>query len=159
MAGAFQFMGRFLGGLVRVGPLADGEILIGDTGKLPAPKAISGDATLAKTGALTIGNGKITAPMLAADALALIPKVFAANVNADGTVASGGAGLTVTKTGTGAYDVAVNSLAGAGAVVGSVTPADLTTNYRITPGAGKVTVNTDLAGAADKAFSVIVFAV
>jgi hypothetical protein len=54
MAGAFQFMGRFLGRLTKIGPLADGQVLIGDTGSTPKVKTISGDATLAKTGVLTI---------------------------------------------------------------------------------------------------------
>lgn len=61
MASAFQFLGRFRGALVRIGVLTDGQVLIGDTGAVPKAKAISGDATLAKTGALTIAAGALAA--------------------------------------------------------------------------------------------------
>lgn len=58
---AASIVARVKGYLVALGVMTDGQLLIGDTGDKPAPKTISGDATLAKTGVLTIAAASVTA--------------------------------------------------------------------------------------------------
>lgn len=64
-----NIMASVRGALLRLGALTDGELHVGQTGLEPLPKTISGDATLAKTGALTIAAGAITLAKMAAAVL------------------------------------------------------------------------------------------
>lgn len=58
---AASIVARVKGYLVALGVLTDGQLLIGDTDDKPAPKTVSGDATLAKTGVLTISADALAA--------------------------------------------------------------------------------------------------
>lgn len=62
---AAQIVARVKGYLKSLGVMTDGQLMIGDTDDIPQPKTVSGDATLAKTGALTIAAAAITAAKIA----------------------------------------------------------------------------------------------
>lgn len=89
MAGAFQFMGRYLGALTRIGPLAAGEILVGETGKPPRKGVI-------RTKVLTGRNG---AGAVTAAGLSVGDKVVGAVNLTDGTDASADFEATITVAG------------------------------------------------------------
>ncbi len=58
-------LGQGTSAVVATAIMTNGQLLIGQTGADPLPKTISGDATLAATGALTIGASAITNAKLA----------------------------------------------------------------------------------------------
>jgi len=69
--------------------LPNGQILVGNASNIATAVAMSGDATLANTGAITIANNAITAAKIAADAVTTA-KILDANV----TLAKLAAGIT-----------------------------------------------------------------
>lgn len=69
--------------------LPNAQILVGNASGIAAPVAMSGDATIANTGVLTIANSAINAAKLATDAVTTV-KILDANV----TLAKLAAGIT-----------------------------------------------------------------
>ncbi len=53
-------LGQGTSAITATAEMTDGQLLVGQTSSNPVPKALSGDATLAATGALTIANGAVS---------------------------------------------------------------------------------------------------
>lgn len=58
---ATSLVARVKGYLKNLAPMTDGQLMIGDTADIPAPKTISGAFTLAKTGVATLSDASVTA--------------------------------------------------------------------------------------------------
>ena len=75
-----------------------GELMVGQSAAVPAPKAVSGDATLATTGALTIG-ATVIAKTFVTDSGTVTPATSLINIVGGEGIDTSGSGATVTITG------------------------------------------------------------
>lgn len=108
-------------------PLASGHIFVGNAAGVATDVAMSGDATMANTGALTIANGAVTKAKLAT---AIQPAAVVKFANKH-TEAGGSATVTITATGAAATDLAF---------VAIQSSANAVEIQKITPTANTITV-------------------
>ncbi len=84
---------RFNGSVLGLTALADNFIYVGNASNVPVAVAMSGDATIVASGALTIANSAITNAKVSASAAVALSKL--ATVTASRALASDGGGLIV----------------------------------------------------------------
>jgi len=121
-------------------PLASARVWVGNASGVAAAVAVSGDATLANTGALTIGAGKVTSAMLATATQDQIVSLTIVGTD----LGAAGTGRIVIQ----ARDAAGNTLAARCLVrtwIGTADDfgADALTDYSVTTGTEKEEVTAD----------------